>query len=77
MFVSCAGARGDPYFGRALVGLDLVPFVVAAAASRLLEDAGCWVESELVFGERRRFKSCPRYEEDPWDTHISRGLSRA
>jgi hypothetical protein len=26
--------------------------------------------------EGRRFKSCPRYEENPWDTHIYQGLCR-
>ena len=27
------------------------------------------------YPEGRRFRSCPRYEENPWESHISQGLA--
>ena len=48
-----------------------------AVASPLVSAVIPWRDSGSVFGFRMRFKSRPRYEENPWGSHISRGSSRA
>lgn len=47
-----------------LLGLDLVPCVFVSCFQTAVFRRDSVVRSLGIFGESRRFKSCPRYEED-------------